>query len=539
MSLGSLLLGRTAQDPKVELERLQATVQPPLPAVPLDADALMAALPRLPDSLAELPMFSGLSPEALVALEEAAEDVEVDAGEFLFHQGDPSEALFVLRSGRLQVLQGDIVLTELGRGAVLGELGLLTDDVRSASIRAVRDSRLISLSKEQFDSFVDLRVMTTLARGLAKRIQEIAPPATSRAGTADVVIAVVGLGTTGPAQEVSRALVEQMSGHVKVIDPGRVDRDGLEQAERVAEKVVLTADGTDLNWRDFCLRVADRVVLVATEPEPSHHLPERARGCDQVLTGPTRTTEQRRKWFAALEPRSTHVVAPGNLVADLRPLAARLTGRSLGLILGGGGARGFAHLGVIDVLEENGIFVDRVAGTSMGAAVGAAFAMYNDATSADAAIYEHFVRTNPVGDYTLPAKGIIRGRRMVAGLEAAFAGQYIEALPLEFRCVSVDLLQRRTKVHDRGPVADAVSTSLRLPGYFPPLVHDGSLHVDGGVLDNLPVHILVTGRGSARSPSTSASAPPAPARRTGPPPAGARAGRHPDADHADGERQRR
>ena len=97
------------------------------------------------------------------------------------------------------------------------------------------------------------------------------------------------------------------------------------------------------------------------------------------------------------------------------------------------------------MLEENGIHVDRVAGTSMGAVVGAARATYIDATSVDALIYEFFVRNNPLGDYTVPTKSIIRGRRTDAGLQEAFAGPYIEALPLEFRCVSVDLLQRRTK----------------------------------------------------------------------------------------------
>jgi NTE family protein len=495
VSVGSLLLGRTAQDPKVELERLQQTVLDPLPAVPLDAKALMAELAPLPDSLGDLPMFSGLSATALIALEEAADDVEVDAGEFLFRQGDPSDALFVLRSGRLQVLQGDIVLTELGRGAVLGELGLLTADVRSADIRAVRDSRLIRLSKEQFDSFVDLGVMTTLARGLATRIQEIAPPATSRVGTTDVVIAVIGLGGAGSAYEYSRALVQQMSRHLKVIDPGRVDRAGLEQAERVVDKVVLTADAADIGWRDFCVRVADRVVLVALDAEVSPVLPERATGCDLVLTGSARTTHQRLEWFAALNPRSTHLVNSGNVEADMRPLAARLTGRSLGLVLGGGGARGFAHLGVIEVLEESGVFIDRVAGASMGAVVGAALATRSNAAEVDAVLYEFFVRSNPLGDYTVPTKGIIRGRRTVMGLEAGFEGQFIEALRMEFRCVSVDLLHRRKKIHDRGPVADAVSASLRIPGLFPPLQHDGSLHVDGGVLDNLPVTSLSRSEG--------------------------------------------
>ncbi|MFL6022684.1 MAG: MFS transporter [Marmoricola sp.] len=495
VALGTLLIGRTAQDPKEELRLLRASVLDPLPAVPLDASALMSELPPLPDSLSDLPMFSKLSAESLAHLEAAAEEIDIEAGSYLFHQGDPTDGLYVLRSGRMQVMQGEVVLTELGRGAVLGELGLLTDEVRSASIKAVRDSRLIRLSKEQFESFVNLDVMTALARGLATRIQEIAPPTKSRAGSADVVIAVVGTGSPDAVHELSRALVTQMSRRVKVIDPGRVDRNGLEQAERVAEKVVLTADGTDPAWSDFCVRAADRVVIVSTGEELLADRLESVKGGDLVHFGPTPTYADRLAWFAALEPRSTHLVAPGNVPADVRALAERLTGRSLGLVLGGGGARGFAHLGVLEVLEEAGIAVDRIAGTSIGAAIAAVAASQPDAAATDAVIYEYFLRRPSTNDYTLPTKSIIRGQRLASNLEGAYGDLQIEALNIEFRCVSVDLLRRRKKIHDRGSLAEAVQASVAIPGFFPPTVLGDSLHVDGGVLDNLPVSALSRAEG--------------------------------------------
>lgn len=101
-----------------------------------------------------------------------------------------------------------------------------------------------------------------------------------------------------------------------------------------------------------------------------------------------------------------------------------------------------------------------------------------------------FIRTNPMRDYTVPVKGLTRGRRIPSLLRRAYGERLVEELPKEFRCVSVDLLGRRTVVHRRGPVADVVGCSLRLPGIFPPYVYDGTLHVDGGVLDNLPVSTL-------------------------------------------------
>lgn len=457
-------------------------------ATPGPAPAPQAPPADTSGALHGLPLLRGLGPATRHRLERCAAPVELEAGETLFRAGDPSDALYVVRTGRLQVMQEDRVLTELGRGAVLGELGLLTGAPRSATVRAVRDSVLVRLTRAQFDAVADAEVLRDLACGLATRLQEITPPARPRAR--DVVVAVVGLDPAAPVAEVSAALLRHVEVRGRAVDPGRVDRDGLDAAERCADTVVLTAGIGDLAQHAFCLRVADRVVAVAGTPELPVELPERATGADLVLAGPPATRDQRRAWERRLTPRSTHEIGGRDRNVALRPLGARLAGRSLGLVLGGGGARGFAHLGVFEELEAAGIAVDRVAGTSMGAVIAAFVACGMDAATADAHAYEHFVRVNPLGDYTLPRTGLIRGRRTVTGLEEAFGERLIEELPVQFRCVSTDLLARRAVVHRDGRLSDAVGASLRLPGLYPPLVLRDTLHVDGGVLDNLPVHTL-------------------------------------------------
>jgi predicted acylesterase/phospholipase RssA len=183
------------------------------------------------------------------------------------------------------------------------------------------------------------------------------------------------------------------------------------------------------------------------------------------------------------------------MLDDLHPLAARIAGRSIGLVLGGGGARGFAHLGVLDELEKAGIRVDRFAGTSMGAVIAGLGARGLNAEAADGYAYEYFVRHNPISDYAVPSKGLVRGRRTVTLLHEAFAGLLVEELPKEFRCVSVDLLAREAVVHRRGVVADVIGCSLRLPGLYPPYVYNDRLHVDGGVLNNLPISTLACPEG--------------------------------------------
>ena len=467
------------------------------------------------DRLGALPLFAGLGSAALAELRKYAEQVDLPAGSYLFQAGEPSDALYVVRNGRLQVLQNDILLRELGRGDVVGELGFLIDAPRSASIRAVRDTTLVRLTKAEFDKITDASVHAGLLRVLATRLHENPPPIVARTPASEVVIAVLGVDAGAPVPMVATELVNALASRLQVIDPGRVDRDGLERAERVADKVVLHAGVDDASWYDFCSRSADRVVLVAADPTPpSTPLPERAAGADLVLAGPPADRENRCAWEELLKPRSVCPVRSECVAADLRSLVARIAGRSVGLVLSGGAARAFAHLGVLQELESAGVTVDRYAGTSMGAIIAGLAATGRTASEVDATIYEYFIRSNPTSDYTLPSKGLIRGRRTLAALRNAFGGQLIEELPHEFRCVSVDLLERQAVVHRRGPMAHVVGCSLRVPGLYAPVVYDGSLHVDGGVLDNLPVAALGRDEGPLIAVTVGSGQPPSSAGAT-------------------------
>ena len=494
VAIGGVLLGRAPHvaaevpesEPAPQVDPLASRPAPPLASEP--ADPRSAASGEV-DLLAGLPLFAGLDAAALAELRDSAEQVELQAGSYLFHAGEASDSLYVVRNGRLQVLQMDVVVAELGRGEVVGELGLLIDAPRSASVRAVRDSTLVRLTKAQFDKIADSSVLGALVRVLATRLHET--PAAPRPTSPEVVVSVVGVDADAPVPMVATELCTALSSRLRVVDPGRIDRDGLERAERAADKVVLHAAVDDAGWRDFCLRVADRLVLVAANPAPpSEPLPARAAGADLVLAGPPAGREHLRAWEELITPRSVHVARSGQATADLRPLAARIAGRSVGLVLGGGAARAMAHIGVLEVLEAAGLTVDRFAGTSMGAFIAAFAATGADAAAVDAHAYETFIRHNPFSDYTVPSKGLIRGQRSLAALHRAYGGLLVEQLPKQFRCVSVDLLARRAVLHRRGLVAEVVGCSLRLPGVYAPRIYNGRLHVDGAVLDNLPVAAL-------------------------------------------------
>jgi NTE family protein len=169
-------------------------------------------------------------------------------------------------------------------------------------------------------------------------------------------------------------------------------------------------------------------------------------------------------------------------------LARRLAGRSTGVVLSSGGARGFAHIGVLEELTTAGVEIDRVGGSSMGAFVGAMFAMGMSPAEIAARCREELIARRPLGDYALPITSLVRGGRALAMLARTFGREpEIEELAREFFCVSSDLVTGEQVVHRSGPVAEAVAASMCLPGIFPPIPRAGGLLVDGGVLDSLPV----------------------------------------------------
>jgi NTE family protein len=173
-----------------------------------------------------------------------------------------------------------------------------------------------------------------------------------------------------------------------------------------------------------------------------------------------------------------------------------MTGQAVGLVLGGGGARGFAHLGVIKALRGAGIPIDLIGGTSMGAVVGSGVALEWD----DKLIYDimrkAFVTSNPVNDYTVPVVALIRGRKVSQRLRQIFGDLAIEDLWRPFFAVACNLTKGATEVQRTGPLWRALRATVALPGVMPPVVVNREILVDGGVINNLPVDVMSNlGRG--------------------------------------------
>ncbi|GAA2162794.1 MFS transporter [Pedococcus bigeumensis] len=440
-----------------------------------------------------------LGPDGRELVERSGELVRLHAGETLFAAGDPAGAAYSVRSGRVDVLTADARVRSLGAGDVIGELSMLTGGVRSATVRARRDSVLMRIAPEAFDHALDEHPAT--ARSLVRVLaSQLASPPSRQKQRQPATVAVVGLHVGAPVVEVADALRAGLARWLDVAVSGEVDVAGLERLERDHDRVLLAAPldrvvGTGTQpqpWYAAALRQADVVVAVAVGGEaPDDTTPLLPPGADVVLVGGKNpTVGQVVAWSQRLDAWQVTTV-DGPTASALRPLVARLAGRSLGLVLAGGGARAFAHLGVLAALEEADVAVDRVAGCSVGGVVAALHAAGMSAVEAREQVYAEFVRGRPFSDYTVPTAALAKGQRRRRAITRVFGETVMESLPHQFRCVSTDLLSREVVVHRRGPLVPALMATTALPGLFPPVELEGRLLVDGGVLSNLPVDALL------------------------------------------------
>jgi predicted acylesterase/phospholipase RssA/CRP-like cAMP-binding protein len=476
---------------------------------------------QLAAHLAEL--FAAADPAVLAEIEANAEWIALGGGELLFRRGEPGDAAYIVISGRLRIVDGARMLNEVGPGETLGEMALLSGEPRSATVYAVRDSLLARLAADAFNQLVHRHpaVLRRIAGHLVDRLRRHnTTPA--RAQAAARTFAIVPVGANAPLQEFAPRLEEALRAHgaTLVLDAPRVDRalgrpgsaeaggndpesvrlvDWLNEQELSHRFVVYEANRTAQRWTARAVRQADHVVFVASAgappaaPEVERHLAARP-GASHGPRASLVVLRQRHAdpiqgsgaWLEHCR-LDAHFHVALDSPRDLARLARCLAGEGIGLVLGGGGARGFAHLGVLRALVETGVPIDWVGGTSIGAIIAALVAQGVTPDAALARCRHHF---RALKDPTLPLVALLAGRRINARLHDAFGTGVIEDLPLPFLCVSTNLSRAAQAVHDRGPLVRAIRASASLPGILPPMRLGTDLHVDGGLVNNLPIDVM-------------------------------------------------
>lgn len=163
----------------------------------------------------------------------------------------------------------------------------------------------------------------------------------------------------------------------------------------------------------------------------------------------------------------------------------------VGLALGAGAARGLAHIGVLEVLEEHNVPIDMIAGSSMGSIIGCMVAAGASARMIHGLAGQICsMEYRKLFDITLPRMGLIRGQRADMIIRTVTGDRLIEQLKIPFAAVAACLEDGTVKVFDSGKAADAVRASIAIPGVFEPVTLNGKTYVDGGVLDRVPAGVV-------------------------------------------------
>ena len=487
----------------------------------------------LAEVLARNRLFRGMAPALIDELAAAADFVDLRGGSELFAAGSAPDCLYLVVTGRLRAQLGPERSADIGVGEAVGEIGLISGDARIAPVCAVRDSLLVRIDAPALLAVLQRypQALLSLARVVIHRLQENQTEAAGRGRITNLAMLETrpGRGLDEAVRRMQQALSRW--GAVEVIDEAAVEAAlgagvaempyssdaanldlvrWLHQRETEAAFLIYTARRASAPWLRRCLRQADSVLLLADAEEAvsdSTLLDVVGRLQLQVpiavllRRGRVAQPVQALAWRAVTGASTQHYWRSGE-DHQIVSLARQLAGHGNGLVLGGGGARGFAHLGLMRALEELAIPVDLVGGSSMGSYIAALKACGLSSVEMIREARASFVDHNYLNDFMLPRVSLIRGRKILGRLETVFGQRRIEELDMPFFCVSTNLSRGRAEVHRTGSLALWVATSMAVPGVAPPVAWRGDLLADGSVVNSLPTDVM---RELARGPVLSSS----------------------------------
>lgn len=540
--------------------------------------------------------LTSLLPPLLLHIDFALEWVQVNAGQVIYHQGEESDAIYLVLNGRLRsVLEGRggkvTVIGEYGQGESVGELEVMTESTRPATLHAIRATELAKFPRSLFNSLAQEHPGITIqvSKLIAQRMRDLVEHPVSEKGmehshagsvktatstinlrtvcilpiTTGVPVVEFGhrllnalhqIGVTNGVTSLNQAAILNHLGRHAFTKMGKLKLSQyLADLEEKYGMVVYIAD-TNVNapWTQTCITQADCILLVGlAESSPSvgeyerfllgmkttarkelvllhaerycspgltrrwlknrvwingghHHIqmafrltsepshPRSNKHLGAVLKQRVQVIQAEIQKYTSRRIRQTPLYSAHTpFKGDFHRLARRLCGRSVGLVLGGGGARGIAHVGVIKALEESGIPIDIIGGTSIGSFIGGLYARDADVVPMYGRAKKFAGRMGSMWrfalDLTYPTVSYTTGHEFNRGIFKTFGDSQIEDFWLEFYCNTTNLSRSRPEYHSSGYIWRYVRASMTLAGLIPPICDEGSMLCDGGYIDNLTV----------------------------------------------------
>ncbi len=456
---------------------------------------------------ASIPLIKDAGERAVIEVNAAAEWFSLPGGWPLFRAGEAADALHFVLTGALIVVRTsqageDEIVGYVRPGDPVGEMALIAGGEHTASVYALRDTELLRINRADYDRIWHQHpnLIEAVARRMLLRARQARPDMRT---SAPRVFALVATSPSVAIESLARELRGLINGlgltcAALFEDEEERSSSYFEQIERANDIVLIAARLQPSSWYRLAMRQADRILLFARrDARPSRPMPlipdehsaaRRFRLIDLVLLeeGGAKAAEPR-EW---MEAAGATRLFRWRTEADAQRLARTIGGKSVALVLGGGGARAYAHIGVLHALSQAHVPIDFIGGTSLGAIVAAGTALGWPNAELDERMRRAFVDSNPLSDYRLPVVALTRGRVVEQRLAEHFGDAHIEDMRLPFFCVATNVTTGAQRVYRAGLVRHALRASIALPGILPPVVDGEAVLVDGAVLNNLPTDIM-------------------------------------------------
>lgn len=472
--------------------------------------------------LNELPFFKEMPSDMRDLLLEEMQSIRLTCNEVLFREGDLSDDLYLIASGRIRLLKGNQIIAELNRGEVLGELALLTASPRSATAMAIKDALLLKLSKSSFNRFYDKNSKNFLPL-IKSSIVRLLKPKSEKAPAGDFCIFFDSsfekkeffieefkreLSKYGKVAVIRKADLEGLLEHEHVIDnllelENPIDH-WLTVQEIEHDFVIYMADEALTPWTLKSIRQAERVLILTDSENNSFQNPFTLsfltecqalnKQIDLILLHrvPEGFAKNTMKWFSVL-PKETFIHHLRlDKPQDVARISRLISGHAVTLVLGGGGAPTMVYVGAYKALRELGVPIDAIGASCAGNFIAAFIAMeYSVEEIAEVSRTKAPGSVFQLMDLTIPLLGLIKGGKVERVVRDFYGDLNIEDLWIPFFTVATNISKYKAEVITRGPLWKAVRASVGIPVVMPPVSNvEGDLLIDGAVINNLPVDIM-------------------------------------------------
>ena len=477
-------------------------------------------------------LFGKLEKEKLSQIKELLTYVSLKRGQTLFQQNDVADGIYIVLSGKLEVIaaQGDGTVQRVGfvnRAETVGEMALLSEDLRSATVVAFRNTTLAKMSNETFIElcYSNAEFALRVSRFIVSRLKQ-----SIHTRRAKIKISNISFHDSGHSP-ITSEVIDQ------ILDRFRPLPNVVILNKELSDQIMDLGTNTKIPGPDellkldhyinelelqekmlcFDLRYMGNYLIqhiidfsdLAIEFYDFSMMKSKITGSNTFIQSIEDIQSKINYVFchenkSGIFPHETHKVlatlkeGPHTHIKNkdekgITRIVRYITGNSVGLVLGGGGAKGIAHLGILKALEENNIPIDYIAGTSMGAIYAALYAMHLDFKTVYSLSADTFL-INPTAPSDLnifPRYSIYKDKKINTKLHELYGELHVEDLWLPFYCISSNLTKPEMVIHESGNLSSVIRTSMAVPGLFKPIMINNNVHVDGGVFNNIPIDVMM------------------------------------------------